>query len=218
MQNVILTTTHAGTSTTVTIYATEVKEKIGKKLAVIPKPTSSRGTTTATTLIVDLNRIQTDFTVTGHFEDEQRTQLNGSLTSSATTITVDSTTGFAESGLVKVGLELCSYTGITGTAFTGVTRGVEGTTAIAHPDNDHVFIPAAQFRDQLFTILDYGGCFRMAYRRKNWSVACAGFDVTGRATDDESPRVFDVSLNLVVGQDLIMKAQTPSGYVTGRDI
>lgn len=60
------------------------------------------------------------------------TTLNGALTSSATTITVASTTGFTSpSGAIGINGEYITYTGTTGTTFTGCTRGV-GSTARAY--------------------------------------------------------------------------------------
>lgn len=43
-----------------------------------------------------------------------------------TTFLVDSTSGFPASGSFYIGRERCSYSGTTGTSFTGVTRGVVG--------------------------------------------------------------------------------------------
>jgi hypothetical protein len=63
------------------------------------------------------------------------TQLNGSLSAIATTVTVDSTTGFNNIGAFKVDKEIIYYTGKTGTTLTGLTRGKEDTIATAHSDN-----------------------------------------------------------------------------------
>jgi hypothetical protein len=58
------------------------------------------------------------------------TTLSAALTSSATTINVVSTTGFASpTGSLWIGQELITYTGTTGTSFTGCTRATSGTTA-----------------------------------------------------------------------------------------
>ena len=66
-------------------------------------------------------------------EDEvDATTLNGSLSDSATTITVVSTSGFATSGVLFILGEQVSYTGTTSTTFTGCTRGANSTTAVAH--------------------------------------------------------------------------------------
>jgi len=59
------------------------------------------------------------------------TTLNGSITSSDTTITVISTAAFAASGAIGIGGEYITYSGKTGTTFTGCVRGV-GSTAMAH--------------------------------------------------------------------------------------
>ena len=66
-------------------------------------------------------------------------QLNGAINNSVTTITVDSTTGFAATGTLLIDSELITYTGKTGTDFTGCTRGASGTTAASHLDNATVF-------------------------------------------------------------------------------
>ena len=52
----------------------------------------------------------------------QSTQLNGALSKTATTVTVDSTTGFPATGTILIGSEQMTYTGVTSTTFTGVTR------------------------------------------------------------------------------------------------
>ena len=53
---------------------------------------------------------------------------------SGTTINVGSTTGFPSSGTnyFQVGSEEISYTGVTATSFTGITRAVRGSTRAAH--------------------------------------------------------------------------------------
>lgn len=67
--------------------------------------------------------------------DYATTLVDGSLSSSATTVTVDNTVDFPEQGRLKVDSEEMFYTGKTPTTFTGVTRGVRGTRAVAHSDN-----------------------------------------------------------------------------------
>jgi hypothetical protein len=66
------------------------------------------------------------------------TALNGALNSSATTITVGSTTGFSATGQICIDTEVVSYSGKTSTTFTGCTRGYESTAA-AHADGTTVF-------------------------------------------------------------------------------
>ena len=69
------------------------------------------------------------------------TTLNGSLADdtngnngSATEITLNSVTGFPTSGTnyIQVGSEEISYTGITGSKLTGITRAVRGSTRSSH--------------------------------------------------------------------------------------
>ena len=69
------------------------------------------------------------------------TTLNGALLNdtagtggSGTTINVASTTGFPSSGTnyFQVGTEEISYTGVTATSFTGITRAVRNSTRAAH--------------------------------------------------------------------------------------
>ena len=54
------------------------------------------------------------------------------------TITVDSTTGFSSSGTLQINSEIFTYTGVTATTFTGVTRATSSTTAAAHATDDVV--------------------------------------------------------------------------------
>jgi hypothetical protein len=65
------------------------------------------------------------------------TTLNGAITDAAATtgITLTSSTGFTVSSgtnQLRIGTEDISYTGITTNVLTGVTRGVNGTTAATH--------------------------------------------------------------------------------------
>ena len=82
------------------------------------------------------------------------TLLNGAITKTATTITVDSTTGFPTTGTIGIGSltrtdpfgqtfiaqEQCTYTGKTATTFTGVTRntGFQFTEPQAWADDTYV--------------------------------------------------------------------------------
>jgi len=67
--------------------------------------------------------------------DYATTLLSGSLNNSAVTITVDDTKDFPEQGRLRVDDEEIFYTGKTPTTFTGCTRGVRGTVAVAHSDD-----------------------------------------------------------------------------------
>lgn len=68
------------------------------------------------------------------------TQLTDNpLTAGATTANVISTTGFPTVGFISIDSEIIKYTGKTGTSFTGLTRGADGTTAASHVQNSQVF-------------------------------------------------------------------------------
>jgi hypothetical protein len=72
----------------------------------------------------------------GYFTNAKVTALNGAINSSATIITVDSTTLFpAAPGILLIEQELITYGGKSGTQFTSCVRGVQGTVATAHADN-----------------------------------------------------------------------------------
>ncbi|HEC66461.1 MAG TPA: hypothetical protein ENI23_14335, partial [bacterium] len=64
-----------------------------------------------------------------------KTALDGALTSAATTVTVDDTSDFPSSGTIVIDDEEMTYSGTGSTTFTGVTRGVNSTSAVAHADN-----------------------------------------------------------------------------------
>lgn len=64
-----------------------------------------------------------------------QTFLDGAINSGVTTITVDDTTAFPSTGTLKIDSEEMTYTGKTGTTFTGLTRGANSTVAASHGDN-----------------------------------------------------------------------------------
>jgi len=55
-----------------------------------------------------------------------------------TDITLTSSTGFPDSGRIKINDEIITYASISGNTLTGCTRGVNGTTAAAHTSGDAV--------------------------------------------------------------------------------
>ena len=72
-------------------------------------------------------------------EDQiESTTLNGSHSSSVTTLTLTSTTGFSASGKVYIGGEQITYTAVSGNDITGCTRGANSTTAALHADGTTV--------------------------------------------------------------------------------
>ena len=86
------------------------------------------------------------------------TTLSAGLSSSATTINVGSTAGFAPIGYVVINQELIQYTGMTGTSFTGCTRGCFGTKAVQHYDADNLY------QGIWFTIIN-GGALMAGYTK-----------------------------------------------------
>lgn len=75
----------------------------------------------------------------GAFHQDGATTLTASMTNVSTTaIQVVSTSLFASAGHLLIGTELIAYTGKTATTFTGITRGVYGTTNVAHNIGDAV--------------------------------------------------------------------------------
>ena len=69
----------------------------------------------------------------GAFYQDGYTTLTASMTNTSTAaIQVTSTAGFISSGGLIIGKELITYTGKTATTFTGITRGVYGSTNVAH--------------------------------------------------------------------------------------
>tara|TARA_S200000501_G_scaffold372388_2_gene417304 strand:+ start:2055 stop:4181 length:2127 start_codon:yes stop_codon:yes gene_type:complete len=57
------------------------------------------------------------------------------MTASATSVTVDSSANFETAGYLLIDSEIIQHTGKTSTTFTGLTRGLFGTTAATHADD-----------------------------------------------------------------------------------
>jgi len=67
--------------------------------------------------------------------------LSGALTSTATTITLNSVVGLANAGFIRLDSEDIYYTYVTGNTLGGVFRGQNNTTAASHTDGTAVFVP-----------------------------------------------------------------------------
>jgi len=67
--------------------------------------------------------------------------LSGAITSTATTITLNTVVGLAGAGFIRVDSEDIYYTYITGNVLGGVFRGQNNTTAAAHTSGTAVFVP-----------------------------------------------------------------------------
>ena len=61
--------------------------------------------------------------------------VTASAPATGSALTVDTTAGFPTSGTLLVGTEQITYTGLTSTTFTGITRGANSTTAAIHLDD-----------------------------------------------------------------------------------
>ena len=67
--------------------------------------------------------------------------LDGAITSTATTITLNSVVGLAGAGFIRLNTEDIYYTYISGNTLGGVYRGQNNTTAAAQTDGTAVFVP-----------------------------------------------------------------------------
>ena len=67
--------------------------------------------------------------------------LDGAITSTATTITLNTVVGLAGSGFIRLNSEDIYYTYISGNTLSGVFRGQNNTTAAAQSDGTAVFVP-----------------------------------------------------------------------------
>jgi hypothetical protein len=65
-------------------------------------------------------------------------ELNGAITTTDTTINLNTTAGLPLTGAVDINSETIEYTGKNDYSLTGCTRGARGTTATAHADADTV--------------------------------------------------------------------------------
>ena len=67
--------------------------------------------------------------------------LDGAITSTATTVTLNTVVGLAGSGFIRLNSEDIYYTYISGNTLGGVYRGQNNTTAAAQADGTAVFVP-----------------------------------------------------------------------------
>ena len=108
---------------------------------------------------------------------------NTAMTGSGT-INVDSTTGFSSSGTLQVNSEFFTYTGITATTFTGVTRATSSTTAAAHAKSDII--------SEDWTVRDTGRTNAGKYKFERFNFD--GNDKIVVVDGDNPPTVFNTSL------------------------
>jgi hypothetical protein len=67
--------------------------------------------------------------------------LSGAITSTATTITLNTVVGLAGSGFLRIDSEDIYYTYVSGNTLGGVFRGQNNTTAASHTSGTAVFVP-----------------------------------------------------------------------------
>ena len=67
--------------------------------------------------------------------------LDGAITSTDTTITLNSVVGLAGSGFIRIDSEDIYYTYVSGNVLGGVFRGQNNTTAASHNDGTAIFVP-----------------------------------------------------------------------------
>lgn len=67
--------------------------------------------------------------------------LDGAITSTDTTLTLNTVVGLAGSGFIRLGTEDIYYTYISGNTLGGVFRGQNNSTAASHADGTAVYVP-----------------------------------------------------------------------------
>lgn len=126
-------------------YIAESGMEIGARLLTLPALTGtparlSCASVTGTSSITNASLGSGSFTMTTINSSPiyATDSLSAAITSSATTIPVTSTAGFATSGRLLIDKENIDYAAISGNSFIGVTRGVGGSTASSHVTNASV--------------------------------------------------------------------------------
>ena len=84
------------------------------------------------------------------------TTLNGAINTTATTITLDDSTGFPSKGGVEIGSEIITYTGLSNHQLTGCTRGTNGTSAASHADEAAIAPKVVGYKDSFGDLLAGG--------------------------------------------------------------
>jgi len=144
------------------------------------------------------------------------TQLNdSSFTNSETTVTVDSTAGFASSGTIRIEDEYITYTGKTGTTFTGATRGaVTGFSAATHDDDDIVTATGENINRLTFDSSSTTTLSKVLFTLRG-NAANDIFDgfVAGNEVlvfDDDSDKFFEGVITEKTDADVVVIRPTPS--------
>jgi len=117
------------------------------------------------------------------------TELNqkiasGTAMTGAGTISAVSTSGFSSSGTIQINSEIFTYTGVTATAFTGVTRATSSTTAADHAVTDVV--------SETWTVRDTGRTNAARYNFEKYNFD--GSDKIIIVDQTNAPTIFNASL------------------------
>ena len=117
------------------------------------------------------------------------TELNqkiasGTAMTGAGTISAVSTSGFSSSGTIQINSEIFTYTGVTATAFTGVTRATSSTTAADQAVTDVV--------SETWTVRDTGRTNAARYNFEKYNFD--GSDKIIIVDQTNAPTIFNASL------------------------
>lgn len=102
-----------------------------------------------------LNRENHEITWFYPAESTNPRYLNGAITDSDTTITLETTAGLPRSGAFQLESEIVLYTNKTDTTLTGCTRGARGTTAAAHADQTGGTNPDGEWSNEPYHYVTY---------------------------------------------------------------
>ncbi|OGP16359.1 MAG: hypothetical protein A2V21_301340 [Deltaproteobacteria bacterium GWC2_55_46] len=139
------------------------------------------------------------------------TLLSSSLSDSASTVNVSSTSDFPSSGILRVGTEDICYSNKTATSFTGATRGCNSTTAAAHSSGSLVYST-----DQFSLLPGQTKVITWIYSAdSNGNV----YFTSRAANSSGTAKSASVSSNtVVIGDFTASLAITPSSVISGQQI
>ena len=148
------------------------------------------------------------------------------LTAVATTIPVDSTTGFDSAGTIAISLvegglaEIVTYSGVTATSFTGCTRGTNSTVAAAYPFASYVaqvqWMPVIDEADTIATTTELADKnATIQYQNEGVDVSTKGaiqyINFVGSAVDVTAPSAGHLEVAVTGGGgDIALTKNAPS--------
>lgn len=148
---------------------------------------------------------------------EQLTSANSSTTLSttvnaaATTFSVGSTTGFLNHGVLYIESEIVYYSGKTGSAFTGITRGTGGSTAASHNSGVLIYQPIAGLTNATAVFTgDANDFVQLAIKNTNSGTGASTDLIAYASNGDNDSGWIDLG---ITGENF----DDPSFGVTGRD-